>query len=617
MSHHTSITDKPITSVDQDKLKSKRYALALTEFISHSDTPMTVGLQGEWGTGKTSMMYMLREQLKAKDIATSWVNTWEYSMFRGAAETTPAVLRGMLEKLIASCEAEGQWTLKDEGKQTMRKVGKFFTRLGNQAIANKTGLDIMDAASGDDPEVVQAEIADVKEDIKDVISKLLDDPANRYKRVVFFVDDLDRIPPTDAVEVLEALKNMFDIPNCIFVLAIDYEVVVKGLEGKFGEKTEENEREFRSFFDKIIQVPFSMPTGAYTIDELMQDKLAGMGIQIPDDYKDEYAKVVGYTVGFNPRSLKRYLNSFSLLRSLRDADFRDDPEAFDGDQPDAKDDLMLFSLLGLQISYPKIFRFLVQDIQYVDWEPGMAEKLSVNLTEVAETVSKFGDGMKGKTDEVWEQIIYGFCNRDLGAGKRDPYLKAKWESIVDLLNLLRDTFSLTEGKKEEDVETLYDLLGRSMSFAAITNVDDDVAGKSGMEKRGKVVRFDSMESKYNFLKEDPSINQKALPLWRSVGEMFEAFVAERDCAIKVTASYMPLNKGRDKVAKLHNCKAKKLIIKGHVYHPVGDPAPEGNPHIEFKEGGKSIPDQWSFTLYSADGLPRLREVIANRIDELS
>ena len=107
MSTHSSITDKPITSIEQDKLKSKRYALALSQFIIRSDTPMTVGLQGEWGTGKTSMMYMLREQLKADNIATSWVNTWEYSMFRGAAETTPAVLRGMLEKLIASCEAEG------------------------------------------------------------------------------------------------------------------------------------------------------------------------------------------------------------------------------------------------------------------------------------------------------------------------------------------------------------------------------------------------------------------------------------------------------------------------------------------------------------------------------
>ena len=43
------------------------------------------------------------------------------------------------------------------------------------------------------------------------------------------------------------------MPNCVFVLAIDYDVVVKGLESKFGKKTEENEREFRSFFDKIIQ----------------------------------------------------------------------------------------------------------------------------------------------------------------------------------------------------------------------------------------------------------------------------------------------------------------------------------------------------------------------------
>ena len=93
MNHHTSITDKPITSVDQDKLKSKRYALALTEFISHSDTPMTVGLQGEWGTGKTSMMYMLREQLKAEDIATSWVNTWESSAACSKSSSPAAKLR--------------------------------------------------------------------------------------------------------------------------------------------------------------------------------------------------------------------------------------------------------------------------------------------------------------------------------------------------------------------------------------------------------------------------------------------------------------------------------------------------------------------------------------------
>ena len=50
---------------------------------------------------------------------------------------------------------------------------------------------------------------------------------------------------------------------------IDYDIVVKGLESKFGPKTDENEREFRSFFDKIIQVPFSMPTGTYDIENFL------------------------------------------------------------------------------------------------------------------------------------------------------------------------------------------------------------------------------------------------------------------------------------------------------------------------------------------------------------
>ena len=50
-------------------------------------------------------MYMLREQLKADNIATSWVNT-EYSMFRGA-ETTSAVLRGMLESSSPAAKLRG------------------------------------------------------------------------------------------------------------------------------------------------------------------------------------------------------------------------------------------------------------------------------------------------------------------------------------------------------------------------------------------------------------------------------------------------------------------------------------------------------------------------------
>ena len=61
--------------------------------------------------------------IDSQNFAKSWLSKWEYSMFRGAAETTPAVLRELLEKLIESCEVEGQWILEDESKQTMKNVG--------------------------------------------------------------------------------------------------------------------------------------------------------------------------------------------------------------------------------------------------------------------------------------------------------------------------------------------------------------------------------------------------------------------------------------------------------------------------------------------------------------
>mgnify|MGYP000990022918 CR=1 FL=1 len=112
------------------------------------------------------------------------------------------------------------------------------------------------------------------------------------------------------------MKNIFDIPNCVFILAIDYDIVVKGLESKFGPKTDENEREFRSFFDKIIQVPFSMPTGTYDIENFLVEKLNSLGIEILEDEKELYVKAVKFSIGYNPRSLKRYINSFSLFFSL-------------------------------------------------------------------------------------------------------------------------------------------------------------------------------------------------------------------------------------------------------------------------------------------------------------
>jgi hypothetical protein len=486
MELRSCITDKPIENNSEDKLKMSRYGNVLSNFIKESDTPLTVGLQGEWGTGKTSMLYMLLEHFKSQNIATSWVNTWEYSMFRSPGETTPAILKGMLTNLKLSCESEGKWTIEEKSKDSVKKVFKFLGNVANQVISNQTGVDIKDAASNDDASREQAEIAEIKNEIALIINKLIEDTNNEYKKVVFLVDDLDRIPPEQAVEVLESLKNLFDVPNCVFVLAIDYDVVVKGLESKFGKKTEENEREFRSFFDKIIQVPFSMPTGTYDMGNLLSEKLISLNIEIPDDLNDSYSNVVKYTIGYNPRSLKRYINSFSLLRSLRNSDFEEDASDFGDNAPDSEDDLILFAMIGVQISYPKIFRLITQMSDIYDWDKGFANKNNIDLEAVKTDIQKYGDN--DKLNEDWEQIIYGACQNDV-------YLKSKVFNILELFNYLRDKF-------ENRPDVLDEKIVMALKFASITNVDDDVNNKGVVEKRGNKTVFSDIKTKMDTLRKE-------------------------------------------------------------------------------------------------------------------
>lgn len=486
MEIRSCITDKPIENNSEDKLKMSRYGNVLSNFIKESDTPLTVGLQGEWGTGKTSMLYMLLEHFKSQNIATSWVNTWEYSMFRSPGETTPAILKGMLTNLKLSCESEGKWTIEEKSKDSVKKVFKFLGNVANQVISNQTGVDIKDAASSDEAAREQAEIAEIKKEIALIITKLIEDTNNEYQKVVFLVDDLDRIPPEQAVEVLESLKNLFDVPNCVFVLAIDYDVVVKGLESKFGKKTEENEREFRSFFDKIIQVPFSMPTGTYDMGNLLSEKLISLNIEIPEDLNDSYSNVVKYTIGYNPRSLKRYINSFSLLRSLRNSDFEEDATDFGDNAPDSEDDLILFAMIGVQISYPKIFRLITQMSDIYDWDKGFANKNNIDLEAVKTDIQKYGDN--DKLDEDWEQIIYGACQNDV-------YLKSKVFNILELFNYLRNKF-------ENRPDVLDEKIVMALKFASITNVDDDVNIKGVIEKRGNKTVFSDIKTKMDTLRKE-------------------------------------------------------------------------------------------------------------------
>jgi hypothetical protein len=539
----SNIVDKAISNKVDDLLKVEKYSIALSNFIERSDTPITIGLQGEWGTGKTSLMSLLLEDFNQKNIACSWVNTWEYSIFRGANETTPGVLRGMLEKLEESCKSRNLWSLKEESEKKFRKAARFLGSLANQIISNQTGVDIASAVSDSstNSSASTAEIAEIKALITNLIEDLIADPKNPFERVVFFVDDLDRIPPSDAVEILEALKNIFDIPHCIFILAIDYDVVVKGLESKFGPKTEENEREFRSFFDKIIQVPFSMPTGTYDIENFLVEKLKSLGLEISEDVRENYVKTVKHTIGYNPRSLKRYLNSFSLINHLKEVETEKEEQG---------DDFILFALLGIQISFPRVFRLLTQKPDFTQWDKGFANKHGLEWDGIADKIQKFGEN--NLIDEEWEQVVWALC-------QKDPYLRSRVFSVLELLNLLRDKF-------KDDLE---EQCQHAMAFAAITSVDDDAETKQAVQKVGNKTIFGGLSIKLDQLKEEqfPEIAiQNFNAFWDILDQAAQQDAKFRLSYAKTGCSFNDDSKGgRGNVQLVYSTNPSKKLLGFKLY----------------------------------------------------
>ena len=310
----TSLIDIPLTgNTNEDLFDIDGYQRALVEFIKGAEAPLTIALQGEWGSGKTSLMNYLKANL-TQNNATYYgieINTWHYSMFCTPEQAVGEILCGILKQMGVFAEDQKEFYKKIGA--ISQQVLKFASTASLNILGQTIGIDEVGSSlaeasksckngksniSVDDIRPASSIIEKLKTNIRNEIDKTFsqtEDNSNNSKAApkgfLFFIDDLDRIDPPLAVKILELLKNIFDLPRCIFVLAIDYDVVVKGLKPKFGELTAQNEREFRSFFDKIIQLPFSMPISSYKIDKFLIEALKKLNFFLITNAKTKTKKI--------------------------------------------------------------------------------------------------------------------------------------------------------------------------------------------------------------------------------------------------------------------------------------------------------------------------------------
>lgn len=430
------ITDMPCTSEEEDLLEISKYVKGLGKFIRECQTPMSIAIQGDWGTGKTSTLNLLKKNLEAdkdtNDIKCVFFNTWQYSQFN----MEDSLYVSFVHNLVKQCGGN------DEILRTVAAFGKlaFF-----KAVDWRFGTNASEILDG---------FEKAKKDQMESVSKLQEDFAKLVKktgkRLVIFIDDLDRLNPEVAVELLEIIKLFVNVENSIFVLAIDYEVVVKGVRKKYGENL--SEEKCRNFFDKIIQLPFKMPVERYNLTELVR-KAVQEQTHMTDEGVNIVAEFISDVMGTNPRTFKRLVNAFFLINSVNEI----------GEEAESKtkeiNDVLMFCSLCIQMCLPKLYELMVT----ASTKKQLKELLEVKAAEeIRAYVTKYFIDMEG-TDKEFNEIIKG--------------IRLFHEEV---LNPVSEKF-----KEEVVLEALFGLL----AVTSITMVSADAAANSGRKAATKITHI--------------------------------------------------------------------------------------------------------------------------------
>ena len=347
-------TDIPLVSNESDSFEVQFYIDGLCDYIKSCSTPMTISIQGDWGSGKTSMMNMIKEKVQY-DVVPVWFNTWKYSQFDMQDRLVFSMLNAIIGQLTEGCN-----DLKDKFVENISKIAKIVT-VSTIAQFSSMAANQVNAALAPCAEDLTVQIDEVKKQFNLAVEEAL--KRHKCDRVVIFIDDLDRLHPQKAVELLEVVKLFLDCEHCVFILAVDYNVVSLGIRMKFGDLV--SSEKGKSFFDKIIQLPFKMPVAQYNVQRFVTEMLEGVDI-VNLSKKDiaDYVRLIRTSIGFNPRSMKRLFNSFLLLNTIMQKQ-REVKESI-GQQIENERAIqkqkILFAILCMQLVYDDLYTYIVQNI---------------------------------------------------------------------------------------------------------------------------------------------------------------------------------------------------------------------------------------------------------------
>lgn len=238
--------DSPIRTKEEDLLGRDRMAASVAEMINRSfghedagDESLVAGIEGEWGSGKTSFINLVLKNLESsgREHSTIKFNPWNFS-------DQNELITDFFNSVAGELKRPGG----EEHEKGARKIREYCSKLLKRSelrIEPKISIFGVEASLGG---IYKTGEEEPLEKQKEAINELL---KGTGKRFVIVIDDIDRLDARETRLVFKLVRMTANFANTVFLLAYDRDKVGKRITEK-GIKGEE-------FLKKIVQLSFPLP----------------------------------------------------------------------------------------------------------------------------------------------------------------------------------------------------------------------------------------------------------------------------------------------------------------------------------------------------------------------
>jgi energy-coupling factor transporter ATP-binding protein EcfA2 len=355
-----------------------------------------LGIHGPWGSGKSTLLNSLRSQVEkeSSNVIVDF-NAWKYQEREALSR---ALIIQVLEKLRETALADideiqelqrslySSFAVREKGQLRIdwtaastevlllamriatanllpgpiEKIGEWLNHLFNRKLmaddakADDVAKSIERAGKIFTRDVVERSVQQVVsvEQFLTNFKRLVETLAVKRK-IYVFIDDLDRCLPDSALEVFEAIKLFLDAPQCTYVVALDREVIRRGLGIRYPSPSG-GAIDVDEYIEKTISLSFDLPTLGRDDGVSLIMHCAGAA-----DIDAVQSRRIVALLGTNPRRLKRFGRSLSVLFTLAASMKDKEVGALSPRRPEDRD---LFVKLAL-ISYRSsgVFGLMIRD----------------------------------------------------------------------------------------------------------------------------------------------------------------------------------------------------------------------------------------------------------------